>query len=215
MIHLTKILAATALMTTLAACSDNNKDMSDDTNMAAETVVVEVKPAPVVAEPEIMVANPTVGGAAMYDYKTIVANASTAPNLTTLVTAVTQAQLVETLSGEGPFTVFAPTNTAFGKLPAATVKSLMMDENRADLQNVLTAHVVSGKITATDLIAKIMDNDGRYTATTVSGDNLVFFMRDGKVIVEDENGGTATVITADVMQSNGVVHVVDGVLVPK
>lgn len=215
MTHLVKILAATALVTTLAACSDNKADMSDDAKMKTDPVIVEIDSAPVTKKVEITADNPMVGGAAMYDYKTIVANASTAPNLTTLVSAVTQAQLVETLSGDGPFTVFAPTNAAFSKLPAATVNMLMEDKNRADLQKVLTAHVVAGKITANDLIAKIMENDGSYSAITVSGDNLVFFIRDGMVMIEDESGNTATVTTADVMQSNGVVHVVDSVLVPK
>jgi len=158
---------------------------------------------------------PMVGGAAMLPSKTIVENASAASNLTTLVSAVAQAQLVETLSGPGPFTVFAPTNDAFALLPAATVNTLMMDENRADLQKVLTAHVVPGTISAADLIAKINATTGTYTAETVSGDTLSFYLINGEVKVADENGTLATVTTADVFQSNGVVHVVNSVLVPK
>ncbi|WP_407689920.1 fasciclin domain-containing protein [Robiginitomaculum antarcticum] len=163
----------------------------------------------------MMVKNPMVGGAPMMAKKTIVENASMASNLTTLVAAVKQAQLVETLSGPGPFTVFAPTDAAFSLLPADVTSSLMMDENRADLQKVLTAHVVAGNVTSADLMMRIKENNGSYTATTVSGDALTFFMSDGKVKVADENGMVATVTTADVMQSNGVVHVVNSVLVPK
>lgn len=164
---------------------------------------------------KLMTENPAVGGAEMLASQTIVENASAAPNLTTLVAAVTQAQLVETLSGVGPFTVFAPTNEAFGKLPAETTTSLMQDENRADLQKILTAHVLPGKYTAAKLTEKIAKNDGTYEATTVSGDTLAFYIEDGAVKVRDESGSVATVTTADVMQSNGVVHVVDTVLVPQ
>lgn len=164
---------------------------------------------------KLMTENPAVGGAEMLASQTIVENASAAPNLTTLVAAVTQAQLVETLSGVGPFTVFAPTNEAFGKLPAETTTSLMQDENRADLQKILTAHVLPGKYTAAKLTEKIAKNDGTYEATTVSGDTLAFYIEDGAVKVRDESGSVATVTTADVIQSNGVVHVVDTVLVPQ
>lgn len=157
---------------------------------------------------------PMVGGAAMYPSKTIVENASQADNLTTLVAAVKQAELVDTLSGPGPFTVFAPTNAAFSLLPEETTTMLMMNDNRADLQKVLTAHVIPDKVTASDLMMWIKPT-GSYTAETVSGDMLTFYMIDGKVKIADENGTLATVTTADVQQSNGVVHVINSVLVPK
>lgn len=155
------------------------------------------------------------GGAMMYPNQTIVENASAANNLTTLVTLVKQAQLVETLSGPGPFTVFAPTDTAFSFVPAETTTALMQDENREMLQGVLTYHVVPGRITSTDLVAAIEANGGSYTATTVSGGELSFRIMDGKVKIADATGMLSTVTDADVMQSNGVVHVVSSVLMPK
>lgn len=155
------------------------------------------------------------GGAMMYPNKTIVENASAANNLTTLVALVKQAQLVETLSSDGPFTVFAPTDTAFSYVPAETTSALMQDENREMLQGVLTYHVVPGRITAADLMNQIKANGGSYTATTVAGSPLTFRVMDGKVKVADANGTLSTVTNADVMQSNGVVHVVNSVLMPK
>jgi len=157
---------------------------------------------------------PMVGGAAMMPKKTIVENASKASNLTTLVSAVKQADLVETLSSEGPFTVFAPTNTAFSYLPEGVASSLMQDENKDKLSKVLTAHVISGKITSSDLMAAL-EGQSSYSATTVSGDTLTFYKIGDAIRVADENGTLAKIETADVMQSNGVVHVVNSVLVPK
>jgi uncharacterized surface protein with fasciclin (FAS1) repeats len=155
------------------------------------------------------------GGAMMYPNKTIVENASAANNLTTLVALVKQAQLVETLSSDGPFTVFAPTDTAFSYVPSETTTALMQDENRELLQGVLTYHVVAGKITAADLIGNIEANGGSFSADTVAGSPLKFRVMDGKVKVIDAKGNMATVTNADVMQSNGVVHVVNSVLMPK
>ena len=200
MTHLIKIISAAAIAASLAACATYD-DASTDSMSKSETIM----------KADV----PMVGGAAMLPSKTIVENASAAPNLTTLVSAVKQAQLVETLSGPGPFTVFAPTNDAFAKLPSATVNSLMMDSNRADLQKVLTAHVVPGTISASDLMEAISTNGGSFSAETVSGDMLKFYVVNGDVRIEDENGGLSTVTTADVFQSNGVVHVVNSVLVPK
>ena len=200
MTHLIKIISATAIAASLAACTTYG-DASTHTMAKSGTMM----------KAEV----PMVGGAAMLPSKTIVENASAAPNLTTLVSAVKQAELVETLSGPGPFTVFAPTNDAFAKLPSATVSSLMMDSNRADLQKVLTAHVVPGTISASDLMEAISTNGGSFSAETVSGDMLKFYVINGDVKIEDENGGLSTVTTADVFQSNGVVHVVNSVLVPK
>ena len=158
--------------------------------------------------------DPDVGGAPMYPNKTVVANASTAPNLTTLVAAVKAGGLVDTLSSAGPFTVFAPTNDAFAKLPAGTVDTLVMPENKATLDKILTYHVVKGKITSKDLMKWIKKNGGSYSATTVEGGKLTFTMDMGKIKITDEKGGTAWITTADVYQSNGVAHVIDTVLMP-
>lgn len=159
-------------------------------------------------------ADPPVGGAPMFANKTIVGNASAAPNLTTLVTAVKAAGLVDTLSGPGPFTVFAPTNDAFNKLPAGTVDTLLMPENKDQLTKILTYHVVPGKIDAKMLLKMIKKNGGSYQAKTVQGEMLTFSVDGGMIKITDAKGGTAMVTTADVFQSNGVVHVIDTVLMP-
>jgi len=159
--------------------------------------------------------NPMVGGVPMYANKTIVENASTAQNLSTLVTAVKAAGLVDTLSGKGPFTVFAPDNQAFAKLPAGTVETLLKPENKAKLTQVLTYHVVPGTYTATQLTAAARSHGGSSTLKTVQGEALTVKLEDGKVWVVDAKGGKSAVTTADVRQSNGVVHVVDSVLMPK
>ena len=158
--------------------------------------------------------NPTVGGAPMMADMNIVENAVNSPINTTLVAAVQAAGLVETLSGPGPFTVFAPTDAAFEALPAGTVETLLMPENLAMLQKILTAHVVPGTLTAADLLAGI-GPDGYNNLTTVSGDALSVASVNGAVVVYDESGNAYPVSIADVMQSNGVIHVVDGVLLPK
>lgn len=156
----------------------------------------------------------TVGGAAMDANKTIVENAVASPIHTTLVAAVTAAGLVETLSGPGPFTVFAPTDSAFAALPAGTVETLVQPANKAILTKILTYHVVAGRVTAADVIALIQAGGGSAAITTVSGDILTASLRGGSVILTDENGGVATVTQADVFQSNGVIHVTDAVSLP-
>jgi uncharacterized surface protein with fasciclin (FAS1) repeats len=156
-----------------------------------------------------------VGGAPMYANKNIVENAVNSKDHTTLVAAVKAAGLVETLQSAGPFTVFAPTNTAFGKLPAGTVESLVKPENKATLTKILTYHVVAGKFNAKDVIKAIKDGNGTAELKTVSGGVLKASLKDGKVILTDENGGTSTVTIADVNQSNGVIHVIDSVVLPK
>lgn len=156
----------------------------------------------------------TVGGAAMYPTKTIVENAVASPIHTTLVAAVTAAGLVETLSGPGPFTVFAPTDAAFAALPAGTVETLVQPANKATLTKILTYHVVAGRVAAADVIALIEAGGGSAAITTVSGDTLTASIRDGSVILTDEKGGIATVTQADVFQSNGVIHVTDAVSLP-
>ena len=160
-------------------------------------------------------ANPTVGGAAMLPTQTIVQNASAAPNLTTLVSAVKAAGLVGTLSGTGPFTVFAPTNEAFGRLAPGTLDTLMKPANKATLAKVLTYHVVPGRITFEDLKAKTQAGGGTATLPTVAGQSLTVAYANNVMTLTDPSGNKSYVETPDVMQSNGVVHVVNGVLVPK
>jgi len=150
----------------------------------------------------------------MYPTQTIVANAVNSPDHTTLVAAVKAAGLVDTLSGAGPFTVFAPTNSAFGKLPAGTVDTLVMPQNKSTLQSVLTYHVVAGRVTAPELMAMIRAGGGRATLTTVQGAPLYATMMGSTVMLTDAKGNSGHVTQADVMQSNGVIHVVDTVLMP-
>jgi uncharacterized surface protein with fasciclin (FAS1) repeats len=156
-----------------------------------------------------------VGGAAMYPSKNIIQNAVNSKDHTTLVTAVKAAGLVETLEGPGPFTVFAPTNAAFAKLPAGTVDTLLKPENKAKLAAILTYHVVAGRMTRADLMAKIASMGGKAELKTVNGGSLWVSSAMGKLWVWDENGNKAEVTIADVMQSNGVIDVVDAVLIPK
>jgi uncharacterized surface protein with fasciclin (FAS1) repeats len=155
-----------------------------------------------------------VGGAAMYPNRTIVENAVNSPDHTTLVAAVKAAGLVETLSGAGPFTVFAPTNAAFAKLPAGTVDTLLQPANRAQLQSVLTYHVVPGRLTAADLMSQINAGGGQAVLTTVQGGTLTARMMGDRVMLVDAKGGMSHVTQANVMQSNGVIHVVDSVILP-
>lgn len=158
--------------------------------------------------------NPMVGGAAMYKNKTIVENASAADNLTTLVAAVKAAGLVDTLSSKGPFTVFAPDDAAFGKLPEGTVATLVKPENKATLSKILTYHVVAGKYDAKKIMKAIEKGNGKAMLKTVQGGTLTAMLEGNSVVLMDEKGGKSTVTTADVMQSNGVVHVIDTVVMP-
>lgn len=156
-----------------------------------------------------------VGGAAMYPSKNIVENAVNSKDHTTLVAAVKAADLIETLQGDGLFTVFAPTNAAFEKLPKGTVETLLKPENKAKLQGVLTYHVVAGKHSAADIMKDIKKGNGKATYKTVNGGTLTAMMKGKNVVLMDENGGMATVTIADVNQSNGVIHVIDSVALPK
>jgi uncharacterized surface protein with fasciclin (FAS1) repeats len=156
-----------------------------------------------------------VGGAAMYPSKNIVENAVNSKDHTTLVAAVKAAELVDVLSSDGPFTVFAPTNAAFDKLPKGTVESLVQPENKAQLQTILKYHVVSGNWNAVDLAKAIKDNKGKAVIKTVSGGTITAWMDGKDVYISDENGNKAKVTIADVKQSNGVIHVIDTVLLPK
>jgi uncharacterized surface protein with fasciclin (FAS1) repeats len=145
----------------------------------------------------------------------IVEAAAASEDHTTLVAAVKAADLVGVLTGEGPFTVFAPTNAAFDALPEGTVPTLLKPENKAALTGVLTYHVIAGKFNAKDVIGLINKNDGKATVATVAGGELTLSLKDGKVMVTDANGNSATVIAADLNQTNGVIHVIDTVLLPK
>jgi uncharacterized surface protein with fasciclin (FAS1) repeats len=156
-----------------------------------------------------------VGGAAMYPSKNIVENAVNSKDHTTLVAAVKAAGLVETLQSAGPFTVFAPTNAAFDMLPAGTVAGLLKPESKAALTTVLTYHVVSGKWDAAAIAKLIKDGNGKAEVKTVAGKSLWIYMEGKKIAVKDENGGVAYVTIKDVNQSNGVIHVIDHVLLPK
>jgi uncharacterized surface protein with fasciclin (FAS1) repeats len=170
--------------------------------------------APIIAQP-MNGKTVMVGGAAMYPSKNIIENAVNSKDHTTLVAAVKAAGLVDTLSGKGPFMVFAPTNEAFAMLPQGTVETLLEPKNKAKLVKILTSHVV-GKAVMSDAIGKMVaDDKGAHPVKTLSGAMLIAKMSGGKLTLTDENGGVATVTTPDVTQSNGVIHVIDHVLLPK
>ena len=177
-------------------------DMSEDTAMMAD-------------DKEMMSDNPMVGGAPMFADKNIIENAVNSADHTTLVAAVKAAGLVETLQGDGPFTVFAPTNDAFGKLPDGTVDTLLKPENKGQLTKVLTAHVVTGNLSGADLMSRAKANGGRYNMRAVSGDALTAVIKGSSLYIFDEAGGAGEVTIADVNQSNGVIHVVNDVLLPR
>ena len=185
--------AAITVAATLSGCMTNGQD--GGMSAGAESTVM-------------------VGGAAMYPSRNIVENAVNSRDHTTLVAAVQAAGLVETLSGPGPFTVFAPTNAAFAALPAGTVETLLQPANRAQLTSVLTYHVVPGRVSAADLMSRIRAGGGTARLTTVQGGTLTARMSGNNVVLTDARGGTATVTQADVFQSNGVIHVTNAVSLP-
>ncbi len=170
--------------------------------------------APMAGHDHAMAANPMVGGAPMYATKDIIDNAVASKDHTTLVAAVKAAGLVDTLKGTGPFTVFAPTNAAFAALPKGTVEGLLKPEKKADLTKVLTYHVVAGNLDSTALLARIKQGGGKAALTTVQGETLTARQVGKGITLTDSKGGTARVTIADVRQSNGVIHVVDKVLMP-
>jgi uncharacterized surface protein with fasciclin (FAS1) repeats len=200
------LIVASALA--LVACSRGKGDLETASSPATDAAPARDAPGPVAP-------NPAVGGAPMLASRTIVDNASAAPNLTTLVAAVKAAALVPTLSGTGPFTVFAPTNDAFGRLAPGMVDTLLKPENKESLVKVLTYHVVPGAITAEQLRERIMTGGGTATLTTVEGDPITVTLVGTIIALTDVNGNKSYIETADVRQSNGVVHVVNGVIVPK
>ncbi len=185
-----------------------------------KTLIASVAAAALLALPALAPAqmdnmkDPMVGGAAMYPSKTIVENAVNSPIHTTLVAAVKAAGLVDTLNSPGPFTVFAPTNDAFAKLPAGTVDTLVKPENHDTLVKILTYHVVPGRITAKDIAAGIKAGGGKFEMKTVEGGTLTATMSGKKIMLTDEKGGMATITTVNVYQSNGVIDVIDSVLMP-
>ena len=180
---------------------------------ALVALAAAVTPAPVLAQ--MSEKTVTVGGAPMYPSKNIVQNAVNSKDHTTLVAAVKAAGLVDTLEGAGPFTVFAPTNAAFAKLPAGTVDTLLKPENKATLTKVLTYHVVPGRLTAVSLMKSVKDGEGEAHLKTVAGEDLTVKQAGpGKLTVTDAKGDVANVTIADVLQSNGVIHVIDTVLLP-
>lgn len=156
-----------------------------------------------------------VGGAAMYPSKNIIENAVNSKDHTTLVAAVKAAGLVETLEGAGPFTVFAPTNEAFDKLPKGTVETLLKPENKAMLVSILTYHVVAGKLSSQDLVKMVKDGHGKATLKTVQGGNLYVTQKGNNLMITDEKGHMAKITIEDVNQSNGVIHVINTALLPK
>ncbi len=191
-----KTLSILALSTFLFfACEDKKKDTT-------ETVAEEVIEVEAVEVEEVQAPN-------------IVEVASGNDSFSTLVAAVVAADLATTLSGDGPFTVFAPTNDAFAMLPEGTVASLLEPANKATLAGILTYHVVSGKFEAAAVIDAINQNDGKFTVTTVQGGTIDLSLKDGSVILTDANGGMSTVVIADVAASNGVIHALDTVVMPK
>ena len=196
----TRILAVTvasAAFLGLAACSPAEETTTTDATTAAAT------------DPMAPVVDPAAAASG-----TIVEVAQGNPDFTTLVSAVTAADLAGTLGGTGPFTVFAPTNAAFEKVPAATRESLMAPAGKADLTKILTYHVVPGRVTAADLTTQIEAGGGTATLTTVEGGTLTARAANGTITLTDENGGTSTVATADVAATNGVIHAIDTVVMP-
>ena len=193
-------LALTLGLTTSSFAQDGAMEMKKDKKMMKkEKMMMETK---------------MVGGAEMYPNKNIIENAVNSKDHTTLVAAVKAAELVETLKGEGPFTVFAPTNEAFEKLPKGTVETLLMAENKTKLQSILTYHVVAGKVSVMDLMKMIKDGNGKAELTTVNGGTLTAMLKGKKVQLKDAADNISTVTIADVNQSNGIIHVIDAVVLP-
>lgn len=201
-----KFLIVSVAIGALAACSGKPEDGAKADNAMAEANAMDGEMAAGDA--------PMVGGAPMFPDKNVVENASTAGNLKTLVSAVKAAGLVETLSGPGPFTVFAPDDAAFAKLPAGTVETLVKPENKAKLTGILTYHVVPGTLSVAELEKKIDEGKGTAELKTVAGGTLKVGREGAAIVLTDAAGGKSTVSQGDVFQSNGVAHVIDSVLLP-
>jgi uncharacterized surface protein with fasciclin (FAS1) repeats len=200
-------LYAIALTAVLATGAFTGAALAEDATMPADSGGMSAM--------SPMGENPMVGGAPMSPQKNIIENAVNSADHTTLVAAVKAAGLVETLEGKGPFTVLAPTNEAFAALPEGTVENLLKPENKDKLTNILTCHVIPARALSGDITQMVKDDNGKHTVDTVGGCKLTFMTDGGKVTVTDENGTTAHVTIANVIQSNGVIHVIDKVLLPK
>jgi uncharacterized surface protein with fasciclin (FAS1) repeats len=214
------LAAASIALTSLSACKKEEAVKTDGADASMQTGVKDTMAAaaPAATTPAATPAAsqyPMVGGAEMFPTKDIVDNAVNSKDHTTLVAAVKAAGLVETLKGAGPFTVFAPTNEAFGKLPAGAVDGLVKPENKAALTKILTYHVVAGKHDAAEISKMIDDGKGKATFKTVAGGMLTATKSGNMIMLTDEKGGMSNVTIADVNQSNGVIHVVDAVMMPK
>ena len=208
--------AASLSLVALAGCASETASNTSNATVTNSTTTQASPTAKMSPSPEMSSSdNPMVGGAPMLRTKDIIDNAVNSKDHTTLVAAVKAAGLVETLKGTGPFTVFAPTNAAFDKLPAGTVDNLLKPENKEKLKKILTYHVVAGKEDAASIVRKIEDGKGKATFKTVSGGTLTASKSGDVVTLTDEKGGASRVTIADVNQSNGVIHVVDTVLMPK
>jgi uncharacterized surface protein with fasciclin (FAS1) repeats len=208
----TLLSAALLALLSTSACARDSVDTADS---ATATTMEAVDTAAVDAASAEAGGNPMVGGAAMYPSKDIIDNAVNSAEHTTLVAAVQAAGLVDTLKGPGPFTVFAPTNAAFDALPEGTVATLLKPEMKGDLTKVLTYHVVAGNVDAATLASQIAAGGGKASLTTVQGETLTAMLGGpGGVTLTDAQGNVANVTIADVRQSNGVIHVIDTVLMP-
>jgi len=204
-----RILLCAAATAALAACGGGEAD-----NQARTAKMEQAEQTEIAVQANASVDSVMVGGAEMFPDKNIVENASQSADHTTLVAAVKAAGLIDTLSGPGPFTVFAPTNAAFEKLPAGTVDTLVKPESKKALTGILTYHVVSGRMTAADLAKAIEQGGGTATLNTVAGGKLTATQAGGIISLKDSKGGSSKVTQGDVMQSNGVIHVLDTVLMP-
>lgn len=206
---LTKIVLSLAVIGLLFASCDDSKKKEAEAEDAAKAEQLKMEEASAMNEEE------EARMRSEFEENTIAAIAMRNQDFSTLASAVQSANLAGTLSSEGPFTVFAPTNDAFNKVPKATLENLMKDENIEDLSSLLTYHVVSGEWSAADLVKAIQENNNNYEVTTVQGEKLTLSIKDDKVMIKDAKGGTSTVVTADVKASNGVIHSIDKVIMPK
>tara|TARA_R110002072_G_scaffold236749_1_gene394301 strand:- start:37636 stop:38268 length:633 start_codon:yes stop_codon:yes gene_type:complete len=205
-----KIVVSLAVIGLLfASCDDSKKKEAEaEAAVKAEQLKMEEEAAAQKAEEEARLT-------AEFEANTVAAIAMKNENFSTLASAVKNAGLAETLSSEGPFTVFAPTNEAFSKVPKATLDNLMKDENKKKLAGLLTYHVVSGEWKAADLVKVIQENNNKYEVVTIQGEILTLSLKDNKVMIKDAKGGSSTVIITDVDASNGVIHAIDKVIMPK
>lgn len=204
-----KIVLSLAVIGLLFASCDDSKKKDAEAQEAAQAEQMKMD------EEAVMQAEEEAKMQADYEANTVAAIAMRNENFSTLVSAVQAAELAETLQSEGPFTVFAPTNEAFNKVPKNTLDNLMKDENKQQLRGLLTYHVVSGEFMAADVIKAIESNNNKYEVVTVQGEKLTLSLKDGNVMIKDAQGNTSKVVTADVDASNGVVHAIDTVLMPK